>query len=96
MCTVSLHKFWIGETWDSLELKKALYGLRTSPRAWEERDRKLSNLTLDNLVGKVGLKSADTTLVSGQFGNWTWLEIPHLWGMLIAYVDDLIAVGDQS
>ena len=48
-----------GTVW---KLKKALYGLRTSPRAWEEeRDRKLSSLTWDSPVGRVGLKSVDTT-----------------------------------
>ena len=43
-----------GTVW---KLKKAPYGLRTSPRAWEEeRDRKLSSLTWDSPAGKVGLK----------------------------------------
>ena len=83
-----------GTVW---KLKKALYGLRTSPRAWEEeRDRKLSALTWDSPVGKVGLKSVDTTHCV-----WTIRQLdmagdtPPL-GMVIAYVDDLIAVGDQS
>ena len=83
-----------GTVW---KLKKALYGLRTSPRAWEEeRDRKLSLLTWDSPVGKVGLKSVDTTHCV-----WTIRQVdasddaPPL-GMVIAYVDDLIAVGDQS
>ena len=83
-----------GTVW---KLKKALYGLRTSPRAWEEeRDRKLSSLTWNSPVGRVGLKSVDTT-------HCVWTikqldaadEAPPL-GMVIAYVDDLIAVGDQS
>ena len=48
-----------GTVW---KLKKAFYGLRTSPRAWEEeRDRKLSSLTWDSQLGKVGLKPVDTT-----------------------------------
>ena len=83
-----------GTVW---KLKKALYGLRTSPRAWEEeRDRKLSTLTWDSPVGKVGLRSVDTTHCV-----WTIRQLdtvgdtPPL-GMVIAYVDDLIAVGDQS
>ena len=83
-----------GTVW---KLKKALYGLRTSPRAWEEeRDRKLSTLTWDSPVGRVGLKSVDTTHCV-----WTIRQLdnagdtPPL-GMVIAYVDDLIAVGDQS
>ena len=83
-----------GTVW---KLKKALYGLRTSPRAWEEeRDRKLSTLTWDSPVGKVGLKPVDTTHCV-----WTIRQLdntgdtPPL-GMVIAYVDDLIAVGDQS
>ena len=96
MCIANLHKFWLqpGTVW---KLKKALYGLRTSPRAWEEeRDRKLSTLTWDSPVGRVGLKSVDTTHCV-----WTIRQLdgtgdtPPL-GMVIAYVDDLIAVGDQS
>ena len=78
------------------KVKKALYGLRTSPRAWEEeRDRKLSFLTWDSPV-KVGLKSVDTTHCV-----WTIRKLnaagdtPPL-GMVIAYVDDLIGVEDQS
>ena len=65
--------------------------------AWEEeRDRKLSTLTWDSPVGRVGLKSVDTTHCV-----WTIRQLdntgdtPPL-GMVIAYVDDLIAVGDQS
>ena len=83
-----------GTVW---KLKKALYGLRTSPRAWEEeRDRKLSSLTWESQLGKVGLKSVDTTHCV-----WTIrrLDVPDdtpPLGMVIAYVDDLIAVGDQS
>ena len=83
-----------GTVW---KLKKALYGLRTSPRAWEEeRDRKLSALTWDSPVGKVGLKPVDTThcvWTIRQMDNSD--DTPPL-GMVIAYVDDLIAVGDQS
>ena len=53
-----------GTVW---KLKKALYGLRTSPRAWEEeRDRKLSTLTWDSPVGKVGLKPVYTTFRHGN------------------------------
>ena len=83
-----------GTVW---KLKKALYGLRTSPRAWEEeRDRKLSTLTWDSPVGKVGLKPVDTTHCV-----WTIRQLDNSddtppMGMVIAYVDDLIAVGDQS
>ena len=83
-----------GTVW---KLKKALYGLRTSPRAWEEeRDRKLSSLTWDSPVGRVGLKPVDTTHCV-----WTIRQLDHSQdtpplGMVIAYVDDLIAVGDQS
>ena len=62
-----------GTVW---KLKKALYGLRTSPRAWEEeRDRKLSALTWDSPVGKVGLKSVDTTHCV-----WTIRQLDTGWG----------------
>ena len=58
MCIVGLPKFSPSRTRYSLEAEEGLYGLRTSPRAWEEeRDKKLA--------------------------------------MVIAYVDDLIAVGNQ-
>ena len=83
-----------GTVW---KLKKALYGLRTSPRAWEEeRDRKLSTLEWNSPVGRVGLKSVDTTHCV-----WTIRQLDNVGdtpplGMVIAYVDDLIAVGDQS
>ena len=83
-----------GTVW---KLKKALYGLRTSPRAWEEeRDRKLSTLTWDSPVGKVGLKPVDTTHCVWTIRNLDNSEDTPPMGMVIAYVDDLIAVGDQS
>ena len=79
------------------KLKKALYGLRTSPRAWEEeRDRKLSSLNWESPLGKVGLKPVDTThCVWTIWRLETSDDTPPL-GMVIAYVDDLIAVGEQS
>ena len=83
-----------GTVW---KLKKALYGLRTSPRAWEEeRDRKLSSLTWDSPVGRVGLKPVDTTHCVWTIKQLDSAEDTPPLGMVIAYVDDLIAVGDQS
>ena len=44
------------------KLKRALYGLRTSPRAWEEeRDKKLAELTCKGPNGQVGLKQVCAT-----------------------------------
>ena len=83
-----------GTVW---KLKKALYGLRTSPRAWEEeRDRKLSSLTWNSPVGRVGLKSVDTTHCVWTIKQLDAADDAPPLGMVIAYVDDLIAVGDQS
>ena len=83
-----------GTVW---KLKKALYGLRTSPRAWEEeRDRKLSSLTWDSPVGRVGLKSVDTTHCVWTIRQLEATDDTPPMGMVIAYVDDLIAVGNQS
>ena len=43
------------------KLKKALYGLRTSPKAWEEeRDQKLGQLQWDTPQGKVGLVKVES------------------------------------
>ena len=51
-------------------LKKALYGLRTSPKAWEEeRDQKLGQLKWDGPHGKVGL-------VKVESANCVWMFIP--------------------
>ena len=80
------------------KLNKALYGLRTSPKAWEEeRDGKLQNLTW-NLNGKqVGLSKVDSAncvwVIKEKTG--TGFQGEPL-GMVIAYVDDLIAVGQQD
>ena len=80
------------------KLNKALYGLRTSPKAWEEeRDEKLQNLTW-NLNGKqVGLSKVDSAncvwVIKEKTG--TGFQGEPL-GMVIAYVDDLIAVGQQD
>ena len=80
------------------KLNKALYGLRTSPKAWEEeRDEKLQNLTWSLNGQQVGLCKVDST-------NCVWTireKTPHGFqgeplGMVIAYVDDLIAVGQQE
>ena len=79
------------------KLKKALYGLRTSPKAWEEeRDQKLGQLQWNTPQGRVGL-------VKVESANCVWM-IPALddkacsnfLGMVIAYVDDIIAVGEQD
>ena len=80
------------------KLNKALYGLRTSPKAWEEeRDEKLQNLTWTLNGRQVGLSKVDSA-------NCVWVikEKTHIGfqreplGMVIAYVDDLIAVGQQD
>ena len=80
------------------KLNKALYGLRTSPKAWEEeRDEKLQNLTWNLKGQQVGLCKVDST-------NCVWTireKTPYGFqgeplGMVIAYVDDLIAVGQQE
>ena len=43
------------------KLNKALYGLRTSPKAWEEeRDQKLQNLTWNLNGQQVGLCKVDS------------------------------------
>ena len=79
------------------KLKKALYGLRTSPRAWEEeRDRKLSSLNWESPLGKAGLKPVDTTHCIWTIRKLETSDDAPPLGMVIAYVDDLIAVGDQS
>ena len=78
-------------------LKKALYGLRTSPKAWEEeRDQKLGQLKWDTPHGKVGL-------VKVESANCVWMiqaledkACSNPLGMVIAYVDDIIAVGEQD
>ena len=79
------------------KLHKALYGLRTS-KAWEEeRDEKLQNLTWNLNGQQVGLCKVDST-------NCVWTireKTTHGFqgeplGMVIAYVDDLIAVGQQE
>ena len=80
------------------KLNKALYGLRTSPKAWEEeRDEKLQNLTWNLKGQQVGLCKVDST-------NCVWTIRERTTngfqgeplGMVIAYVDDLIAVGQQE
>ena len=80
------------------KLNKALYGLRTSPKAWEEeRDEKLQNLTWMVNDQQVGLCKVDST-------NCVWTireKTKHGFqgeplGMVIAYVDGLIAVGQQE
>ena len=80
------------------KLNKALYGLRTSPKAWEEeRDEKLQNLTWSLKGQQVGLCKVDST-------NCVWTIRERTTdgfqgeplGMVIAYVDDLIAVGQQE
>ena len=84
-----------GAVW---KLNKALYGLRTSPKAWEEeRDEKLQNLTWNLNGQQVGLCKVDSA-------NCVWTireKTTHGFqgeplGMVIAYVDDLIAVGQQE
>ena len=80
------------------KLNKALYGLRTSPKAWEEeRDEKLQNLTWTLNGQQVGLNKVDSA-------NCVWVIKEKTdtgfqgepLGMVIAYVDDLIAVGQQD
>ena len=80
------------------KLNKALYGLRTSPKAWEEeRDEKLQNLTWTLNGRQVGLSkvdSANCVWVIKEKNEMGFQGEPL--GMVIAYVDDLIAVGQQD
>ena len=79
------------------KLKKALYGLRTSPKAWEEeRDQKLGQLQWETPQGRVGL-------VKVESANCVWMiralddkTCSNPLGMVIAYADDIIAVGEQE
>ena len=70
------------------KLNKALYGLRTSPKAWEEeRDEKLQNLTWSMSGQQVGLCKVDSancvrvikekTAAGFQGGHWVWSL--HMW-----------------
>jgi transposase InsO family protein len=63
-------------------LHKSLYGLRQSPRAWNER--------IDSFLHKVGLKAAvyDPSLYILQDGNFTVF--------LVIYVDDVMITGSHS
>ena len=70
------------------KLKKALYGLTTSPKAWEEER--------DPPQGKVGL-------VKVESANCVWMiqalddkACSNPLRMVIAYIDDIIAVGEQE
>ena len=73
-------------------------GLRTSPKAWEEeRDEKLQNLTWTLNGRQVGLSkvdSANCVWVKEEKTNMGFQGKPL--GMVIAYLDDLIAVGQQD
>ena len=79
------------------KLKKALYGLRTSPKAWEEeRDQKLGQLQWNTPQRKVGL-------VKVESANCVWMiqaledkACSNALGMVIPYVDDITAVGEQE
>ena len=80
------------------KLNKALYGLRTSPKAWEEeRDEKLQNLTWTvngRRVGLMKVDSANCVWVIKEKTDMGFQGKPL--GMVIAYVDDLIPVGQQD
>ena len=80
------------------KLNKALYGLRTSPKAWEEeRDEKLQNLTWNLNEQQVGLCKVDSTNCVWTIREKTASGFQgEPLGMVIAYVDDLIAVGQQE
>ena len=67
------------------KLKKALYGLRTSPKAWEEeRDQKLGQLKWKSANCVWMIQALDDKACSNPLG------------MVIAYVDDIIAIGEQD
>ena len=80
------------------KLNKALYGLRTSPKAWEEeRDEKLQNLIWNLNEQQVGLCKVDSTNCVWTIREKTASGFQgEPLGMVIAYVDDLIAVGQQE
>ena len=80
------------------KLNKALYGLRTSPKAWEEeRDKKLKDLSWETNGEQVGLTVVDTTHCVWVIKKWTEEGFTgEPLGMVIAYVDDIIAVGEQD
>ena len=73
------------------------FPLRTSPKAWEEeRDQKLGQLQWDTPQGRVGL-------VKVESANCVWMiealddkTCSNPLGMVIAYVDDISAVGEQE
>ena len=79
------------------KLKKALYGLRTSPKAWgEERDQKLGQVKWDTPQGKVGLVKVESANCVWRIQALNDKTGSNPLGMVIAYVDDIIAVGEQD
>ena len=78
------------------KLKKALYGLRTSPNAGEEeRDQKLGQLQWDT-QGRVGLAKVESATCVWMIQALEDRACSNPLGMVIAYVDDIIAVGEQE
>ena len=78
------------------KLKKALYGLRTSPKAWEEeRDQKLGQLQWAP-QGRVGLVKVESANCAWMIQALEDKVCSNPLGMVIAYVDDIIAVGEQE
>ena len=79
------------------KLKKALYGLKTSPKAWEEeRDQKLGQLQWDTPQGRVGLVKIESASCVWMIQALDDKTCSNPLGMVIAYVDDIIAVGEQE
>eukprot|EP00971_Amphidinium_carterae_P013825 272371-Amphidinium_carterae.2 len=79
------------------KLKKSLYGLRTSPLAWErERDKTVA--TLEWKVDKTDycLQLAAPCVWKIVEKHQSTKEVPSPLGFFIAYVDDLLAVARKE
>ena len=73
-------------------VKRALYGMVTSPKSWEV----YRNKTMAEMRGKV--KEGEVTLVPSQVDGSLWYAMvsQRRVGLVICYVDDLLIAGEKD
>eukprot|EP00971_Amphidinium_carterae_P156785 3108113-Amphidinium_carterae.1 len=80
-----------GTVW---RFKRAIYGLRESPRAWsKERDAQLEGRTFEISAGRFKLLAST---VAPQIMRIVMEAIGELYGLLVLYVDDVMILAEKE